>query len=79
MLTTLRAGLGSSGRQRLTTDDAENTDEEEAPPPIREIRVIRGQQTPWGRLGEAQRIVLGVALKLFSIGTAVFQRRDSKS
>ena len=37
------------------------------------------QPTPWGRLGESQCILWGVALTVFIIGAAAFQVRDIKS
>ena len=62
----------------LTTDDADDTDKEDAALPIREIRAIRGQKTLWGRRGESQGIRLGVALTVFITDAAAFQGRDIK-
>ena len=40
---------------------------------------IFAQPTPWGRIGESQSILVGVALSVFIIGAAAFQLRDIKS
>ena len=40
---------------------------------------VFAQPTPWGRIGESQSILVGVALSVFIIGAAAFQLRDIKS
>src|SRR6059036_1731983 len=46
---------------------------------LRSWLYVFAQPTPWGRLGESQCVLLGVALTVFIIGTAAFQMRDIKS
>lgn len=46
---------------------------------LRSWLYVFAQPTPWGRLGESQCVLLGVALTVFVIGAAAFQMRDIKS